>query len=56
MNLTNYQEADFGGHGLPQRSRCASAVHDSRRDFKVVGGKMVERTDDDPDDEEDGVG
>jgi hypothetical protein len=31
-------------------------VRDSKRDFKVVGGKLVERTGDESDDEEDGVG
>jgi hypothetical protein len=29
---------------------------DSKRDYKVVGGKFVERTGDDPDEEEDGIG
>ena len=40
--------------GPPHRvvARGAQWSRDSKRDFKVVGGKLVERTDDDPDDEE----
>ena len=37
-------------------ARGAQWSRDSKRDFKVVGGKLVERTGDDPDDGEDGVG
>jgi hypothetical protein len=37
-------------------ARGAQWSRDSKRDFKVVGGKLVERTGDDPDNEEDGVG
>jgi hypothetical protein len=37
-------------------ARGAQWSRDSKRDFKVVGGKYVERTGDDPDEEEDGIG
>jgi hypothetical protein len=46
-------------HGGPPHlvvSRGAQWSRDSKRDYKVVGGKLIERTEDDPDDEEDGVG
>lgn len=36
-------------------TRGAQWSRDSLRDYKVVGGKVVERTDDDPDNEGDGV-
>ena len=45
----------FRGHRI-SLWRGAQWSRDSRRDFKVVAGKFVERTEDDPDDEEDGVG
>jgi hypothetical protein len=38
----------------PKRSAMLS--RDSKRDFGVVGGKLVERFDGDPDEEEDGIG
>ena len=37
-------------------ARVAQWSRDSKRDFKVVGGKVVERLDGDPDEEEDGIG
>jgi hypothetical protein len=37
-------------------ARGAQWTRDSKRDFKVVGGKLAERTEDDPDEEEDGIG
>jgi len=37
-------------------ARGAQWSRDSKRDFKVVGGKVVERLDSDPDAEEDGIG
>lgn len=37
-------------------ARGAQWSRDSKRDFKVVGGKLVERLDDDPDEEEEGIG
>lgn len=45
-----------GGRRPPRLvvARGAQWSRDSERDFKVVGGKLVERTDDDPD-EEDGI-
>ena len=37
-------------------ARGAQWTRDSKPDIKVVSRKFVERTEDDPDDEEDGVG
>jgi len=46
-------------HGGPPHlvvARGAQWSRDSKRDFKVVGGKLVDREEHDPDTEEDGVG
>jgi hypothetical protein len=37
-------------------ARGAQWSRDSKRDFKVVGGKLVERAEGDPDEDEDGIG
>ncbi len=46
-------------HGGPPHlivARGAQWSRDSKRDFKIVGGKFVELEPDDPDDEEEGMG
>ena len=46
-------------HGGPPHlivARGAQWTRDSKRDFKVVGGKLVERANDDPDEEDDRTG